>query len=115
MTYVDLVLIFLAASAVPLGAAVLLHRPGRRWWAAQGLTLLALSVLTAVFDSLMIAADLFRYEESNLSGIHVWLAPIEDFAWPLAAVMVVPSLMLLLEGRSRGRRGPAAANPQEDA
>ncbi|MFC6152107.1 lycopene cyclase domain-containing protein [Nocardioides yefusunii] len=111
MTYAGLVALFLAASAVPFVAAVLLRRPGRRWWAAQGLTLLALGVLTAVFDSLMIAADLFRYEESHLSGLHVWLAPVEDFAWPLAAVMVVPSLTLLLDRTA----GDLPARSQEDA
>ena len=100
MTYPGLAALFLLGSLPVLLIAVLLRRPGRRWWAATGLTALALLVLTAVFDSAMIAADLFRFDESALSGLHVGLAPIEDFAWPLAAVAVVPSVVLLL-----GRRG----------
>jgi lycopene cyclase domain-containing protein len=104
MTYLGLAAAFLAATLPLLLVATLLRRPGRRWWAATGLTALALVVLTAVFDSLMIAADLFRFDESALSGIHVGLAPLEDFAWPLAAVAVVPSVVLLLSPRPRDER-----------
>lgn len=106
MTYLQLVAVFLIVSAVPLVLAVVLCRPDRRWWAATGLTAAALLVLTAVFDTIMIAVDLFRYEESVLTGIHIGLAPIEDFAWPVAAVMVIPSLVLLLT-----RRGAVAEPP----
>ena len=99
-----LALLFLGISVVPLLLAVVLARPRARWFASLGLAGLALFVLTAVFDNVMIAADLFRYEESNLSGVHVGLAPIEDFAWPLAAVMVVPPLALLLARRSKEKK-----------
>ena len=105
MTYLSLAAVFVGASLVVLGVAVAVRRPARRWWAATGLTLLALVVLTAVFDSLMIAADLFRFDEERLLGVHVGLAPLEDFAWPLAAVAVVPAVMLLL---------PATARAEED-
>lgn len=107
MTYLQLVAVFLVISAVPLVLAAAIRRPGRRWWAATGLTTVALLVLTAVFDTIMIAVDLFRYEESVLTGIHIGLAPIEDFAWPVAAVMVIPSLVLLLTPRG------AAAEPTQ--
>lgn len=96
MTYLGLAACFVAG-CVPLFAfAVWRRRPDRRWWAATGLTLLALGVLTAVFDTAMIAADLFRFDESRLAGHFVGLAPIEDFAWPLAAVLVVPAVALLM-------------------
>jgi lycopene cyclase domain-containing protein len=58
-----------------------------------------LLVLTAVFDSLMIAADLFRFDESRLLGWHVGLAPVEDLAWPLAAALALPALWELLGPR----------------
>ena len=96
MTYLGLAAVFTAATVPVLAAAVVKRRPDRRWWAATGLTALALVVLTAVFDSIMIAADLFRFDEESLTGIHVGLAPIEDFAWPVAATLVIPSLVLLL-------------------
>jgi lycopene cyclase domain-containing protein len=60
-----------------------------------------LLILTAVFDSVMIAADLFRFEESALAGPRIWLAPVEDFAWPVAATLMLPALWEWLGSRSR--------------
>ncbi|MTB89419.1 lycopene cyclase domain-containing protein [Aeromicrobium senzhongii] len=97
MTYLQLATVFVAVTLPVLAVAVFVRRPDRRWWAATGLTALVLCVLTAVFDSIMIAADLFRFDESSLIGIHVGLAPIEDFAWPIAATVLVSALTLLLD------------------
>ncbi|MFD1860490.1 lycopene cyclase domain-containing protein [Aeromicrobium camelliae] len=96
MTYLGLALPFVGVSVAVLTAAVLLRRPNRDWWMATGTTLVALLLLTAVFDNLMIAVDLFRYQDDQISGIAVGLAPIEDFAWPLAAALGLPGLSLLL-------------------
>lgn len=105
MTYLTLAAVFALTTVPVLVVAVILRRPGRRWWTATALTALALVVLTAVFDSMMIAADLFRFDESSLTGLHVGLAPIEDFAWPLAAAVLIPSLMLILQPSSGPQRG----------
>jgi lycopene cyclase domain-containing protein len=51
-----------------------------------------LLVLTAVFDSVMIAADLFRYDDSALLGVHVLRVPLEDLAWPVFAALALPAL-----------------------
>lgn len=103
MTYLGLAACFVAA-CVPLFAyATWRRRPDRRWWVATGLTLLTLAVLTAVFDTAMIAADLFRFDDSRLAGYFVGLAPVEDFAWPVAAVLVVPAVALLATPRDRDR------------
>lgn len=48
----------------------------------------ALLLLTVVFDSLMIAAGLFAYAPERISGIRIWLAPVEDLAYPLAAALL---------------------------
>ena len=72
------------ALGLPLGAAV------------------ALLVLTAVFDNVMIAAGLFTYPSEHLSGLRVGLAPIEDFSYPLAAAFLVPAVWTLW-----GREEPA--------
>lgn len=98
MTYLGLALVFLAASAAVAVVAAAVRRPGRTWWAATAAVAAALLVLTAVFDSLMIAADLFRYDEGALAGVRVWLTPVEDLAWPLAAVLLLPALWELLGG-----------------
>ena len=97
MTYAGLAVCFLAASALVLAAAAVLRRPDRRWWLASAATALALVLLTVIFDNLMIAADLFRFDETQLSGIRIGLAPLEDLAWPVAAAATLPALTLLLD------------------
>lgn len=92
MTYAALAALFVAATAV---IAVLVSwrcRLGPAWWVTTALTILGLLLLTVVFDSLMIAVDLFRYDEAQLHGWFVGLAPIEDLAWPIAAGLLLPSL-----------------------
>ncbi|WP_101526054.1 lycopene cyclase domain-containing protein [Nocardioides houyundeii] len=101
MTYAGLAGLFLLSAAALLVVAAVLRRPDRSWWAATGATAAAMMGLTAVFDNVMIAADLFRFEDSQLSGVMIGLAPIEDFAWPLAAVAALPALRLLLQGPAR--------------
>jgi lycopene cyclase domain-containing protein len=98
MSYAALALVFVAAALSVLLVVTALRRPGRRWWAATGAVTVVLVGLTVVFDSVMIAADLFRFDEAALSGVRLVLAPIEDLAWPIAAVAVLPSLWLLLGG-----------------
>ena len=106
MTYAGLAVGFLAASALVLVAAAVLRRPDRRWWLATAATALALVLLTVIFDNLMIAADLFRFDEAQLSGIRIGLAPLEDLAWPVAAAATLPALTLLLDlDHPRATRG----------
>ena len=106
MTYAGLAVCFLAASALVLVAAAVLRRPDRRWWLATAATALALVLLTVIFDNLMIAADLFRFDEARLSGIRIGLAPLEDLAWPVAAAATLPALTLLLDlDHPRATRG----------
>lgn len=104
MTYAALAGVFLAGAALTSVAAGVLARPSRSWWWSTATAALLLCVLTAVFDSLMIAADLFRYDTGALLGARVLLVPVEDFAWPLAAVLVLPALGELLGPRGPGRR-----------
>jgi lycopene cyclase domain-containing protein len=68
---------------------------------AMAVTVVALSVLTVVFDSLMIAADLFRYDEDALSGVVLWLTPVEDLAWPVAVGLGLPAVAEALGLRPR--------------
>lgn len=105
MTYLALAGLFVLGAVLFLALAVALRRPTRRWWLATALTAVALVVLTAVFDSLMIAVDLFRFDTSQLVGVRIGLAPLEDFAWPLAAVAFLPALWWLLGGH-RDEEGP---------
>src|SRR5690625_1479528 len=85
------------AVLVPVAGVSLLAAPRggrarRDHWLAAGIAAGALIVLTAVFDSLMIHADLFYYADEFISGMRIGLAPIEDFAYPIAGVLLLPVL-----------------------
>lgn len=101
------VLVVLVAGAVAVICAVRV-RPSARWWAGIGMVALVLGVLTAVFDSVMIVADLYRYQEEMFSGLRIGAAPVEDFAWPIAAALLLPSVWELLgDGATRTARSGA--------
>jgi lycopene cyclase domain-containing protein len=97
MTYWMLNAIFLGAVAVVALAAVLTRRMPR--WASVGLAVVALLLVTAVFDNAMIAAGLVGYDRALISGAFLGVAPLEDFAYPLAAAVLLPSLWTLLRRR----------------
>ncbi len=98
MTYPLIVLPFVAATVVIVLVTATRPRFGRRM-AASGIAAGILILLTAVFDSVMIAAGLFDYPEELISGVRVGLAPIEDFAYPLCAAFLVPAVFTLLRER----------------
>lgn len=99
MTYLLLSTGFLlVAFAVGAWLAHQAGKPGVRW-AAVALTIGALIVLTAVFDSLMIHFELFHYAPELISGVLIGLAPVEDFAYPLAIAVLLPALWAVLTRR----------------
>jgi len=104
MTYLGLAALFIVPALVLAGVVGRRRGLGGRWWAATGLSLVVLLVLTVVFDSLMIWADLFRYDESQLTGVRLLLAPVEDLAWPLASVLLLPALWELVRRDVPARR-----------
>jgi lycopene cyclase domain-containing protein len=55
--------------------------------------------LTAVFDNAIIGTGLVAYDSELLSGVMIGLAPIEDFAYTAAALMMIPALWHVLEPR----------------
>ncbi|VXC34562.1 Putative prenyltransferase, UbiA superfamily [Arthrobacter sp. 9V] len=109
MTYLWLALAFITAAVL---AGVILARRGARpgeagkHWKAVGLAFAALAVLTAVFDSVMIGMELFHYDASHILGLRVGLAPIEDFAYPLAGVVALPGLWMWLTRKRNGASRP---------
>jgi lycopene cyclase domain-containing protein len=70
-------------------------------------TVLLLCVLTAVFDTIMIDVGLYEFDPAKILGLHVWGAPVEDFAYAIAASMLLPALWTWL-GRRRGSRPEGA-------
>lgn len=104
MSYLTLTLLFLVPPVAVTGVCAWLVRPARTWWLALAVTVATMVGLTAVFDSVMVAADLFRYDEERLAGFRVWLTPVEDLGWPVAAALALPALWELL-GRRTDERG----------
>lgn len=51
---------------------------------------------TAVFDNLIIGVGLVAYDESRILGLHIGLAPIEDFLYAIVAVLLAASLWHIL-------------------
>lgn len=71
---------------------------------------LLLVVLTIVFDTLMIAADLYVFDPDLILGVYLWGAPVEDLAYALAASMLLPALWTWL-GRRSASRSAASRHP----
>jgi hypothetical protein len=42
------------------------------------------------------------YDEAKISGVLLGVAPLEDFAYTVAAVFALPALWLLLPARTKG-------------
>jgi len=104
MTFSQLNAIFVAVAVLVMMAALARKQGGtgrRTVIAAVVGSVVVLMVLTAIFDNVMIASGLFDYAGHTLNGLHMGLAPIEDFAYPLAAGLLLPGLWLLF---TRGRR-----------
>ena len=111
MTYWALNAIFLAIVVVALAAASILRRR-RLSWPALGITLAVLLLMTAVFDNAMIGIGLVAYDESLISGAFIGIAPLEDFAYAVAAVFGLPSLWVLIgRGLEPGRDRDSKKEP----
>lgn len=70
------------------------------WWTAA-LTLVIMMITTAIFDNVIIGVGLVAYDPSTLLGAYIGLAPLEDFSYTLAAVMILPALWILLGTRKK--------------
>lgn len=103
MSFLELNMFFVAAAVVVFGIAVstCIGKVAKlKATCATAVAIAVLAVLTAVFDNVMIASGLFDYGGETLNGFRVGLAPIEDFAYPLAAGLLLPGLWILMN-RSR--------------
>ena len=101
MTFVELNIIFLSIAVLVFAVGLWRSTQRRTAVSAVVLAMVAMVVLTAIFDNVMIASGLFDYAGHTLNGLHVGLAPIEDFAYPVAAVLLLSGLWLTLTGGKR--------------
>ena len=107
MTYLLISLPFVGAGlAVFLIGLVVARRrgDGRAFVASWAVATIALLVLTAVFDNVMIAAGFFEYADGGISGIRFVLMPVEDFLYPLAGALLIAGVWELLGSERDARR-----------
>lgn len=90
MSYLILCAGFLLAAVVT--ALLVRRRESAPHWGSVVVAAVIVLALTAVFDNVMIAAGLFAYSDAHISGIRIGAAPVEDFTYPLAAVILLPAL-----------------------
>jgi lycopene cyclase domain-containing protein len=98
MTYLGLtlgVLVMVAAVCAPVLRRL---RVGPLAWTA-----VVVLAMTAVFDSLIVGHGFVGYDPAKILGVRIGSAPIEDFGYAVAAVMIMPTLWTVL-----GRRGGEA-------
>lgn len=100
MTNIVLNVVVLAVLAGVCAPVLRRMRAGALVWTAFHLCL-----LTMVFDTLMIAADLYVFDEDKILGVYLWGAPLEDFAYAIAASLAMPVLWTVLERREERREG----------
>jgi lycopene cyclase domain-containing protein len=84
MTYLALNLTFMFIAFVTLN---LVSRKSP--WRAIGFTMLWMLLVTLVFDNIIIGLEIVGYDKTKISGILFGLAPIEDFAYTVVAVLAV--------------------------
>jgi len=99
MSYLILNCAFLAAAFTALFLV-----PKNRW-PAYLVGLLPMLMIPAVFDNLIVATGIVAYDTTKISGLMIGWAPIEDFAYTIAAVLIVPSVWsAMIRRRESGRK-----------
>ena len=93
MTYALLNLLVLLTLAV-IAAWPLRNVNPKSFW----LTMLVLIAMTALFDNLIILSGTVAYDSQKISGMLIGAAPIEDFAYALAAPLLISIAAELTKG-----------------
>ncbi len=95
MNYLALNAIFICISLLAL-----LLVPKNRW-PAYLVGLVPMLLLTAIFDNLIVASGIVAYDPTKISGVMLGAVPIEDFAYTIAAVAIVPSVWSAMINRKK--------------
>ena len=87
MNYSDLNLYFLAFAAI---STLILN--AKYQCLTKPVVAIPMLILTAVFDNLIVLSGIVAYDETKLIGLKIGVVPIEDFAYTLVAVLLVPAI-----------------------
>lgn len=85
---------YLLLTASVLAAAMIYFFLMRSYIASKPLVAASavMLLITAIFDNVIIATGIVAYDQAKISGIKIGVAPIEDFAYTVVALLVVPTL-----------------------
>ncbi|MFJ4295156.1 lycopene cyclase domain-containing protein [Curtobacterium sp. SP.BCp] len=87
--------------------------PGRRVALVGGLiAAVVLLVMTIVFDNVIVTLRVVAYDPSLISGAKIGAIPVEDLAYSIGAVLLLPALWVLLD---RPSSTAPPARPSRDA
>jgi lycopene cyclase domain-containing protein len=99
--------VFLGVVAVTgiVAAAVAVRRGSRfRTTIVTGIVVaVVLLVMTIVFDNVIVGLGIVAYDPARISGVRLGVVPVEDLAYALAAVVLLPSLAVLFGRPPVGR------------
>ncbi len=70
-------------------------------WKTVLWTMLSMLLLTLIFDNVIIGLDIVAYDPEKVSGVFLGLAPIEDFAYTVVAVLAVSSIWNKMTGTKK--------------
>lgn len=98
MSYAELNLIFILPAVIALVSLRWLVR-----WRKLCFTAAAMLLITAVFDNFIVGSGIVAYNPQALSGAFIGFAPIEDFAYTIVAVILIPLSWWWLESKEAER------------
>ncbi|PYY33977.1 lycopene cyclase domain-containing protein [Curtobacterium sp. MCPF17_011] len=87
---------------------------GRRTTVLTGVVAgVALLVMTCVFNNVIVGLGIVAYDPALVLGARIGLFPVEDLAYSIGAVLLLPSSWVLLDGlgTDRSRRPDAVSGP----
>ncbi len=73
------------------------------WNQSVTVTLIVLLVLTAIFDSVIVASGIVAYDETKILGMSLGSAPIEDFFYAVLAAVLIPNLWHIFQKENHGQ------------
>lgn len=85
---------YLLLTAAVLGLFAVYAVLMRKWLPRRPLigAAVVMLTLTLIFDNVIIGTGIVDYDPEKISGIRLGFAPIEDFAYTVVALVLVPSL-----------------------
>jgi len=91
MNYLALNVVFMLMAFVILNVIV-----RKSPWKLIGWALLAMCLVTFIFDNVIVGLGIVDYDLTKISGVLLGLVPIEDFAYTIVSVLAVSSIWHLM-------------------